>query len=335
MRTASYTAKGLARDVLKVGDLPDPQLGENDILIRLHFSGINPSDVKMRAGQSIGGMDMPFPLVIPHSDGAGIVESVGSNVARFNSGDRVYVFNGGFKRAFGTAAEYIALDQSQVAALPDNTDFSHGACLGIPVMTAVHAVSRASSVAGKSVLVSSGGGVVGRYCIEVARAFGASTIIATAATELSQATARAAGADAVLDYNSPDLATEIMDHLSGTNSKAIDHAIEAEFGLNAIVLGQVMAINSSIAAYGSALSKTPQIPFYDFMFKNITIHTLLVYLLDTAARNQAIKIIHDLLSRDAITENIAAILPLDNVAQAHEQVESGGKSGSILLDLTC
>ncbi|MCE2517362.1 MAG: NADPH:quinone reductase [Alphaproteobacteria bacterium] len=329
MRAASYTAKGSARDVLTVSDHPVPECGASDVLIRLHYSGINPSDVKMRAGQSLGGMTMPFPQVIPHSDGAGVVEQIGDDVTGFAPGDRVYVFNGGFKRAHGTAAEYIAIDQSQVIPLPDNTSFQHGACLGIPAMTAVHAVTRAPSIDGKTVLISSGGGVVGRYCIEVARALGAARIITTASSELSQSTARNAGADVVLDYNSPDLARAILDHCDG-----VDHAVEAEFGLNADTLGQVMATNSSIAAYGSALNKTPQIPFYDFMFKNITIHTLLVYLLDAETRAQDVAMIHDLLTRDAISANIADILPLDDAAIAHEKVEAGGKSGSILLDLT-
>ena len=213
--------------------------------------------------------------------------------------------------------------------MPDAASFQHGACLGIPAMTAVHAVTRAPSVAGKTVLISSGGGVVGRYCIEVARALGADRIITTASSEMSQATARNAGADVVLDYNIPDLATAIMDHCDG-----IDHAVEAEFGLNAATLGSVMKINGSIATYGSALSKTPEIPFYDFMFKNLTIHTLLVYLLDAETRAQDVAVIHDLLTRNAITENIAEIMPLDDAAIAHEKVEAGGKSGSILLDLT-
>lgn len=331
MRAASYKEKGTAKAVLSIAShhVPTPKAGE--VLIRLHYSGINPSDVKMRAGESLGGMVMPFPEVIPHSDGAGMVEAVGENVAGFSKGDRVYVFNGGFKRAFGTAAEYICIDTSQVAPLPEQTSFSHGACLGIPAMTAVHAVTRAPAIDGKTILISSGGGVVGRYCIEVARGLGAANIIATASSPTSTATAKAAGADHVIDYKSPNLAEQIMDLSAG---RGIDHAVEAEFGLNAATLGQVININGSIAAYGSALNKTPTLPFYDFMFKNITIHTLLVYLLDAETRAKDVAMIQDLLERGAITENIAAIMPLDQIADAHEMVEASNKSGSVLLDLT-
>lgn len=328
MKVAYYAAKGSAQDVLSIDERSEqkPQAGE--VMVRLHFSGINPSDVKMRAGLSLGGMEMPYPEVIPHSDGAGVVEAVGEGVNGFSAGDRVYVFNGGFKRQYGTAAETITLPAEQVIALPDEASFTHGACLGIPVMTAVHVMTRAAQIEGKNILISSGGGVVGRYCIEVARAMGAAKIITTASSPLSIETAKAAGADVVLDYKDSKLTQAVMDHSGG-----IDHAVEAEFGVNAEMLGQVMKINGSIAAYGSALSKTPEIPFYDFMFKNTTAHMVLVYLLDVATRNGHAKLIHDLLKRGAITENIAAILPLDEIATAHEMVEGAAKSGSVLIDL--
>ena len=331
VRAASYTAKGTAKAVLSITshDMPNPSAGE--VLVKLHYSGINPSDVKMRVGESLGGMTMPFPEVIPHSDGAGTVEAVGASVEGFAKGDRVYVFNGGFKRAFGTAAEYIAIDAAQVAPLPEGISFSHGACLGIPAMTAVHAVTRAPVIEGKTILISSGGGVVGRYCIEVARGLGAANIIATASSPTSTATAKSAGADHVIDYNAPNLAEQIMELSAG---QGIDHAVEAEFGLNAATLGHVINVNGSIAAYGSALNKTPTLQFYDFMFKNITIHTLLVYLLDAETRAKDVAVIHRLLEAGAITENIAAVMPLDQIAAAHEMVEASNKSGSVLLDLT-
>ena len=329
MKLAYYAAKGTAQEVLKIDDRPDQMPQDGEVRVKLHYSGINPSDVKMRAGLSLGGMDMPFPEVVPHSDGAGVIDAVGSTVTGLATGDRVYVFNGGFKRQFGTAAEMITLPADQVIPLPDEASFAHGACLGIPAMTAVHVMTRAPEIEGKNILVSSGGGVVGRYCIEVARAMGAKTVIATASSPLSIETATKAGADVVLDYKDLNLTEAVMDHSGG-----IDHAVEAEFGVNADMLGQVMKVNGSISAYGSALSKTPEIPFYDFMFKNTTVHMVLVYLLDQATRAANAKVIHDLLVRGAITENIAATLPLNDIAAAHEMVEGAAKSGSVLIDLT-
>lgn len=327
MRAALYRRKGPAREVLELADIASPDPGTGEVRVRLHCSGINPSDVKMRAGASVGGMDMPFPEVVPHSDGAGVVDAVGGNVKGLKEGDRVWVYNGGWQRPFGTAAEMITLPAKQARPLPDNASFTHGACLGIPAMTAVRAVTRGGDLKGKSVLVGGGGGVVGRYCVEAAKALGAGTVVATAGSPLSTETAKSAGADTVLDYTNPDLGQEIM-----AASGGIDHAVEAEFGVNAAVLASVMKPCGSIAAYGSALDRTPTMPFYDFMFKNIELTMLMVYLLDGEDREDTVRVLTGLLESGGITENVADTLPLDDCAAAHEMVEGSGKSGSVVLD---
>ena len=327
MRAALYRQKGPADEVMEITTMDPPAPAAGEVRVRLMSSGVNPSDVKLRAGVSVGGMAMPFPAIIPHSDGAGVIDAVGQGASRFSPGDRVWVFNGGWKRAFGTAAEMITLPEHQVNPLPDNTSFAHGACLGIPALTAVHAVTRGGDISGKTILISSGGGVVGRYCIEVARALGAGKIITTASSPVSRDTAAQAGADTILDYKSLQLGAEIMAACDG-----IDHAVEAEFGVNAAMLAEVINPCGSIASYGSALDKTPTLPFYELMFKNIRLDMMLVYLLDTADRRAATDILTDLLARGAITENIAATLPLEDCARAHELVEASNKSGSVILD---
>ncbi|MGC6485504.1 MAG: NADPH:quinone reductase [Candidatus Puniceispirillales bacterium] len=327
MKAALYRRKGPARDVIEIETLKADDPAASEIRVRLMTSGVNPSDVKLRAGVSVGGMTMPFPAVIPHSDGAGVVDAVGKGVSRFREGDRVWVYNGGWQRAFGTAAEYIVLPEAQVNPLPEKVSFAHGACLGIPGLTAVHAVTRGGDLNGRTVLISSGGGVVGRYCIEVARALGAAQIITTASSDQSRETAQNAGADVILDYRDPDLGDAIMEASGG-----IDHAVEAEFGVNAAMLARVINPCGSIASYGSALDKTPTLPFYDMMFKNIRLDLLLVYLLNEKDRAAATTVLLDLLEAGAITENIAATLPLADCATAHEKVEASNKSGSVILD---
>ena len=322
-----YRRKGPAREVIEMADMDAPDPAEGEVRVRLRTSGVNPTDVKLRAGTSVGGMDMPFPEVVPHSDGAGEVEAVGKGVPGRREGDRVWVYNAGFRRAFGTAAESVVLPARQVRDLPDGASFAHGACLGIPATTAVHAVTRGGDIKGRSVFVGGGGGVVGRYCIQVAKALGAATVVATASSPLSRETAGKAGADAVLDYRSKDLAREIIDASGG-----IDHAVEAEFGANVAALAEVINPCGSIAAYGSALERNPAIPFYDLMFKNIRLTMLVVYILDDRDREETVRIIAELLGSGAITENIAATLPLSDCAAAHEMVEKSGKSGSVVLD---
>ena len=140
MRAAYYEANGAAREVLRVGEVETPQAGPGQVRVKLASSGVNPSDVKSRAGLT---RKIVWPRVIPHSDGAGVVDQVGQDVPKSRLGERVWVWNGQWKRAFGTAAEYIALPSAQAVTLPERVSFEEGACLGIPAMTAYHAVALA------------------------------------------------------------------------------------------------------------------------------------------------------------------------------------------------
>ena len=334
MKCVIYREKGTAQDVLELVERPTPEVKKGEVLVRLATSGINPSDVKMRGGQGHHAGAMPFPEIIPHSDGAGVVAALGDGVKGgvkdLKIGARVYVFNGAWQRAHGTAAEYIALPAPQLLPLPKNISFAQGATLGIPAMTAAHSIlSGGAHVKGGRILISGGGGVVGRMAIQMARAAGAEQIIATAAQPLSIKTASDAGADHVLNYRDPDLATQILD-LSG----GITHAVEAEFGQNADMLAEVLCNNASICAYGSAGNMRPEMPFYPLMFKNIRLTMMLVYLLDAPARTRAAKAIDTWLKDGMLDALIALNLPLDAAAEAHEAVEAGSKAGSVILTIS-
>ena len=158
MQAAWFEQFGSAGDVLAVGNFPKPEAGEGEVLIRLRTSGVNPSDVKKRAGS--------FPdllaggAIIPHSDGAGIIESVGAGVDESRIGQRVWTYQAQFARRFGTAAQYLTIAQSRAVTLPDQVDFASGACLGIPAMTAHRCVFGDGPVEGKSLLVTGGAGRV-------------------------------------------------------------------------------------------------------------------------------------------------------------------------------
>lgn len=156
MRAAWYEKNGAARDVLEVGGLPDPLPGPGEVRVRIHASGVNPSDVKARAGRPL-----IAPRMIPHSDGAGIIDAVGTGVAGERIGERVWTWNAAWRRSNGTAAEYVVLPQDQAVHLPDNVSFEEGACLGIPALTALRAVTTDGGVFGKTVLVTGGAGAVG------------------------------------------------------------------------------------------------------------------------------------------------------------------------------
>jgi NADPH2:quinone reductase len=176
MKAAWYERNGPAREVLQVGEMPDPEPGPGEVRVQVHASGLNPSDWKTRAGSS---RRMAFPRVIPHSDGAGVIDRVGAGVPARRVGERVWLWNAQWKRPYGTAAEFVVLPASQAVPLPSNVGFEVGACLGIPALTAHRAVTCDGPIAGQSVLVSGGAGAVGRYAIQFAKLLGAGQVMAT------------------------------------------------------------------------------------------------------------------------------------------------------------
>src|SRR5215475_11699148 len=188
MRAAWYEKNGNAAEVLSVGEIETPRPGPGEVRVRLATSGVNPSDVKSRAGTA---RKIAFPRVIPHSDGAGEIDQVGEGVEPARVGERVWTWNGQWKRAFGTAAEYIVLPAALAVRLPDHIGFAEGACLGIPAMTAVHAVATAETDSASTVLISGGAGSVGHYAIQFAKARGA-VVITTVSSDEKAKLARAA-----------------------------------------------------------------------------------------------------------------------------------------------
>lgn len=329
MKAVWYTATGPARTVLVTGTLPTPTPAAGEVLVRLHASGVNPSDVKARAGTRAGGSGMPFPLIVPHSDGAGIVVDVGAGVDAGRNGQRVWVWNAQWRRPRGTAAEYIALPAEQAVPLPDGISFAVGASLGIPAMTACHTVLGDGSVAGKTVLISGGAGTVGFLAVQFAHHDGA-RVIATAHGEPAMARVRAAGADVVLDYRDPDLARRILEANGG---RPIDRAVEVEFGANAATLAAVIAENGRIVAYGSARDLNPVLPFYPLMFKAVTLEFALIYLLTGVQRAQAVARINADLAAGRLEVPVHTPFRLEDGAAAHEAVDTGNRTGAVVMEI--
>ncbi|MBL6754076.1 MAG: alcohol dehydrogenase catalytic domain-containing protein, partial [Pseudomonadales bacterium] len=117
MRAAWFEKFGSANEALIIGDLPKPEAGPGEVLVRLHTTGVNPSDVKKRAGAFPNLLD--GGLVIPHSDGAGVIEDVGEGVDQARIGERVFVYQAQYGRRLGSAADYVAIDSIRAPALPD------------------------------------------------------------------------------------------------------------------------------------------------------------------------------------------------------------------------
>lgn len=324
MKAAWYRSAGPASDVIHVGEQPTPEPARGEVRVRVHVSGVNPSDVKARAGTRGA---PPYPLIIPHSDGAGIIDALGADVAAARLGERVWLWNAAWRRPFGSCAEYVCLPAHQAVPLPEGAPFDAGACLGIPAMTACHATLGDGSVAGQTLLVTGGAGAVGHYAIQFAKWSGA-TVIATVSSEAKADHARTAGADQVINYRVEDVVSRVGEL---THGEGVDRIVEVEFGGNLEVSRQVLKSGGTIAAYGSIAQPTPTLPFYPLMFNHTTVHMLLVYLLSSAQRSRACELIGRALAEDRLQHAIAARFGLAATAQAHIAVESGRAIGNVLV----
>ncbi|QBF33083.1 NADPH:quinone reductase [Thalassococcus sp. S3] len=326
MKAITYRKFGAARDVLEITELAPVPPGPGEVQVRLSYSGVNPSDVKARAGARAGVTELPFPVIVPHSDGAGDIVAIGSGVPETLLGTRVWIWNGQWRRAFGTAAEFVTLPAKQAVAAPAGVSLPVAATLGIPGLTAVHTVLGDGPVRGKTVLIQGGAGTVGYLAVQIAKWAGA-RVIATA-REDGLDRVRQAGPDAVIDFTRSDLAEAI---LKANDGKPIDRIVEVEFGLNAETDAAVIAENGRISAYGSAAAMVPSLPFYPLMFKAVTLEMALVYALTTEQRSNAVSQLNQALEDKALEVPIAKIFDFENCAAAHEMVEQGHRAGSVLV----
>ncbi|MBT6691815.1 MAG: NADPH:quinone reductase [Porticoccaceae bacterium] len=327
MKAGWFEKFGAAEDVIKLGEQPKPTVGVGQVLVKLATSGVNPSDVKKRAGAFPHLLDNG--LVIPHSDGAGIVEAVGKGVSDSRLGQRVWVYQAQYGRLLGTAAEYISLDANRAVALPDNTDFTVGACLGIPVMTAHRCVHADGDVRGKTLLVTGGAGRVGYYAIQWARMAGA-TVIATASNAVDKAMCLELGASQVVNHRQANWAQQV---LQATEGKKVDRVIDVEFGANLPEVLKCIATNGVIATYSSTQVQQPSIPFLDMMYMDLTLRMIIVYAMPETAKAQAIKDITDALEAETLQHRIAHIVSLDSLSQGHELIEQGGFGGCVVISM--
>jgi len=315
MRAGYYEQNGAAHDVLRVAEVDTPQAGPGEVRVKVATSGVNPSDVKSRQGTT---RKIAWPRLIPQSDGAGVIDQVGDGIAKSRIGERVWIWNGQWKRAFGTAAEYIALPAAQAVKLPDAIGFEPGACLGIPAMTAVHAVTLAGTEKGSIVLVAGGAGAVGQYAIQFAKAAGA-TVLTTISSPEKAAAAHEAGADHTIDYKREDVGERVMNL---TGKRGVDAVIEMDLAGNAKLIPFVLRPKGSVIVYGTGAA-TANLPAFFCLTNSIRIQFFLVYELDTAERERAVGAIGRALEQGKLMNRIGPTFPLADIAAAHEAVERG------------
>lgn len=323
MKAAWYESNGPAREVLHVGDMPDPLPEAGEVRVKVAASGVNPSDWKTRSGSR----PMAGPRVIPHSDGAGVIDRVGAGVQETRLGERVWLWNAQWNRPFGTAAEYVVLPAEQAVGLSPKTSFEAGACLGIPALTAYRAVTIDGGVAGASILVAGGAGAVGCYAIQFARLLGARKIITTVSSTEKAEHALTAGADVVVNYRTETVAERVLAETSG---KGVDRIIEVDGSGNAALLPRVIARDGLCVVYGSS-SKQVSYDFGAMILSGAAVRFFIVYELAPSVRRHAIGELDDWMRRDLIRHDVGRQFSLEDVAAAHEAVERGEVLGNVVV----
>lgn len=304
MKAAWYEKQGAARNVLVVGEMDDPQPREGEVRIRLVASGINPGDVKKRQDAFLYGM--PYPRVIPNSDGAGTIDQVGHGVPKDWIGKRVWCYGAQTYRPFGTAAEYTVVPVHQAVPLAPTVSMEQGACLGIPGITAHRSVHVGGPVHGQVVLVQGGAGAVGACAVRLARQAGANDVLLVDET----------------------LSQRIRALIPG----GVDHIVEVAFSENIQCDIDVLAQGGSIAAYATA-DPNAEIPFWPLVFGNASIHFIGSDDVPAKAKIQATHDLNRALDEGWLGLPIAARFSLDDIASAHEFAEHPTQAGRVILTL--
>ncbi|HEY0716430.1 MAG TPA: NADPH:quinone reductase [Streptosporangiaceae bacterium] len=313
MRAALYEKTGPARDVLQVTGIERPEPGPGEVRVRVHASGVNPTDVKARAGA------VPRPIdgfQIPDQDGAGVIDKVGEGVDPARTGQRVWLYLAAAGRRWGTAAEWTVVPANRAVRLPSRASMELGASMGVPALTAHRCVFADGPVTGKTVLVQGGAGAVGHFAIEWAK-HGGATVVATVSSEPKGALARAAGADLVVNYREGDVAAQVRPFAAQVD-RIVEVALSANLDTDLALSGPETVI-VTYAADGA----DPTLPVRACMSANVTLRFVLLYGVPQAALEQGAADVTAALEAGTLSPLPPHRFPLDDIAAAHEAVENG------------
>jgi NADPH2:quinone reductase len=324
MRAAWYEKQGPPSESLVVGEMPDPVPSPGELRIRIAVSGVNPGDVKKR--QDTFGVGMPYPRVVPHSDGAGVVDKVGDGVDPQWIGKRVWCFGAQSYRPFGTAAALCVVPEAQVSELSAGVSFEQGALLGIPGLTAHRAIHAGGPVEGRAILVQGGAGAVGTCAVRLGRLAGA-TVIATVQAQNQSAVAKEAGAHHVVQSGE-----EIAARVAAIAPDGIDHIVEVAFAANIASDEQMLKLGGSIATYASN-APDATIPFWPLVFKNVRVIFLGSDDFPLAAKREAAQDLNDAIQRGWVGLTVGARFALADIAEAHAFIEERKGPGRVLVTI--
>ncbi len=323
MKAVWYTKNGSPEDTLILGDIAIPEPSAGEVRVKLLTSGVNPSDVKSRIARPLNA-----PFIIPHSDGAGIIDKVGDSVDSSRVGERVWIWNAQWGRSHGSACEYIVLKEEQAVGLPSTTTFEEGACLGIPLLTAVQAINLCQDLKDKTVLVTGAASSVGHYAAQLAVQAGA-RVFGTVGSKEKALHAVTAGVEECIYYKTESVPERIK---ALTNGQGVDIIIDMDFsGTSQWLSKGVLRSHGMIVCYGSNIPGDININFRPLLFGSITCKFFLVYDLTHAERIKSIQHVNYLLEKKLITHTIAKEYPLSEIISAHQAVEKGQYMGNVVM----
>lgn len=324
MRAAHYAETG-GPDVLRVGDLDDPAPGPGEVLVRVAASGVNPTDCKRRAGQR---GPLPFPRMVPGYDAAGTVEAVGEGVHRARVGTRVWVWEGAHGKWDGTAAERVRVPASRAIPLPDGVAFDEGACLGVPAITACHALMLAAPLEGEAVIVTGAAGAVCNYVVQLAKAMGARVLAVVRGTEDRDEDASRAGADYVVNTDREDFLEAALAFTDGAGARCL---VDVDLGAHLGFAWRMVAQNGTIASFGSATNPKPVLDWPRFMYRNIRLCGVAIFEVPEPAKLAAAGFVQKCLEEGRLRHRIDRRFRLDEIAAAHTRQETGRPRGKIIV----
>ena len=340
VRAIEYSVTG-DPDVLTLVDRPVLDPGPGEVRVRVHRSGVNPTDWKSRRGSEPG--TAVQPPQVPNQDGSGVVDAVGQGVEPALLGLRVWVWEAAYQRpAGGTAQEYAVVPVRHVVPLPDVASFDLGAGLGVPFLTAHRCLTVTEdgptrlgpgALEGRTVLVAGGAGAVGNAAIQLARWCDA-TIVTTVSSARKANLAARAGADHVIDYTQRDVVADVRAIAPG----GVNTIVEVSPAVNAAIDAAVLARHGSVAVYATDGGSRIELPVRPSMVPNVRWQFVLVYNAPDDWRARALADVSAAVLDGAARVGEDVGLPLhhyalEQAAEAHAAVENGAV-GKVLVDVT-
>jgi NADPH2:quinone reductase len=336
VRAITYRRPG-GPDVLELTDRPVPEPGHGEVRVRVAFSGVNPTDWKSRSTADPGPAGK-----IPDQDGSGTIDAVGQGVDPVLIGERVWIWEAAYQRAWGTAAEYTVVPARQTVLLGATPSFELGAALGVPFLTAHRCLTvaeslpdriAAGSLTGHTVLVQGGAGAVGNAAIQLAR-WAEATVIATVSSPEKAQLAAAAGADHVINYRQQDVAAEVRK----IAPKGADAIVEVNPAVNAAIDAQVLALHGAVAMYADDAGAEVTIPVRSQMMLNARWQFVLLYTEPARSKEYGVEDVNAAVLDGAVRVGRDAglplhVFPLEQAPQAHQAVQDG-VIGKVLIDVT-